>query len=42
MADEDSLKSIDKDIRSIVGDAAEFAQRDTEPDSSELFTDIYL
>ncbi len=42
MADEDSLKSIDKDIRSIVGDAAEFAQRDTEPDSSELFADIYL
>ncbi len=42
MANEDSLKAIDKEIRAIVGDAAEFAQRDPEPAASELFTDIYL
>jgi pyruvate dehydrogenase E1 component alpha subunit len=41
-ADENALKAIDKDIRSVVGDAAEFAQRDREPDASELYTDIYV
>ncbi len=40
-ADEAALKAIDKDIRTIVGEAAEFAQADPEPDASELFTDIY-
>lgn len=41
-ANEDDLKSIDKEIRAIVSDAAEFAQSDSEPDSSELYTDILV
>ncbi|MBZ9993568.1 pyruvate dehydrogenase (acetyl-transferring) E1 component subunit alpha [Mesorhizobium sp. BH1-1-4] len=41
-ADEDELKSIDKEVRDIVADAAEFAQNDAEPDPSELWTDIVL
>ncbi len=40
-ATENDLKAIDKEIRTIVGDAAEFAQNDPEPDVSELYTDIY-
>jgi len=39
-ADEDELKEIDKQIRAIVVDSAEFAERDPEPDLSELYTDI--
>jgi pyruvate dehydrogenase E1 component alpha subunit len=40
-ASEDALKDIDKDIRRIVNEAAEFAQADPEPDPAELWTDIY-
>jgi pyruvate dehydrogenase E1 component alpha subunit len=40
-ASEDDLKDIDKDIRRIVNEAAEFAQHDPEPDPAELWTDIY-
>jgi pyruvate dehydrogenase E1 component subunit alpha len=39
-ASEDELKAIDKEVRGIVNDAAEFAQHDPEPDVSELYTDI--
>jgi pyruvate dehydrogenase E1 component alpha subunit len=39
-ASEDDLKAIEKDIRDMVADAAEFAQSDPEPDVSELYTDI--
>jgi pyruvate dehydrogenase E1 component alpha subunit len=39
-ASEDQLKAMDKDIRAIVNEAAEFAQNDPEPDVSELYTDI--
>jgi len=39
-ADEDELKAIDKSVRDIVADAAEFAQADPEPDASELWTDV--
>jgi pyruvate dehydrogenase E1 component subunit alpha len=39
-ASEDDLKEIDKEIRDIVGKAAEFAQSDPEPDPSELYADI--
>ena len=39
--EEDDLKGIDKDIRAIVNDAADFAQIDPEPDPSELWTDVY-
>lgn len=39
-ANEDDLKAIDKEIRDIVNEAAEFAQTNPEPDASELWTDI--
>jgi pyruvate dehydrogenase E1 component alpha subunit len=41
-ASEDDLKAIDKEVRDIVADAAEFAQTDPEPDASELWTDVLL
>ena len=41
-ANEDELKAVDKEVRDIVADAAEFAQSDPEPDVSELYTDILL
>ncbi|MER8403448.1 MULTISPECIES: pyruvate dehydrogenase (acetyl-transferring) E1 component subunit alpha [unclassified Mesorhizobium] len=41
-ASEDELKAIDKEVRDVVADAAEFAQNDAEPDLSELWTDIVL
>lgn len=41
-ASEDELKAIDKEVREIVADSAEFAQNDPEPDVSELYTDILL
>ncbi|WP_118135057.1 pyruvate dehydrogenase (acetyl-transferring) E1 component subunit alpha [Oceanicella sp. SM1341] len=40
-ATEDELKAVDKDIKSVVNDAAKFAQESPEPDVSELWTDIY-
>ncbi|MCO4316538.1 pyruvate dehydrogenase (acetyl-transferring) E1 component subunit alpha [Phyllobacterium sp. 21LDTY02-6] len=39
---EDDLKKIDKEVRDVVADAADFAQSDPEPDASELYTDILL
>lgn len=41
-ATENDLKEIDKDVRAIVADAADFAQSDPEPDVSELYTDILV
>ncbi|WP_336294157.1 pyruvate dehydrogenase (acetyl-transferring) E1 component subunit alpha [Bartonella sp. CB169] len=41
-ASEDDLKSIDKEVRAIVTDAADFAQNDKEPDTSELYTDVLV
>ena len=41
-ASEDELKAIDKEVRDIVADSADFAQADPEPDVSELYTDILL
>ena len=38
---EQELKAIDAQVRDIVNDAADFAQHDPEPDTSELYTDIY-
>jgi pyruvate dehydrogenase E1 component alpha subunit len=40
MATEDDLKKIDAKVRDIVNEASEFATHDTEPDPSELYTDI--
>ena len=39
-ASEDELKAIDKEVRAIVNEAAEFAQNDPEPDVAELWTDV--
>jgi len=41
-ADEAKLKEMDKEIKAIVADAAEFAQTSPEPDPSELWTDVLL
>ena len=40
--EEDELNSVDKEIKSLVVEAAEFAQNGTQPDLSELYTDIYV
>ena len=39
---EDELKNIDKDIKAIVNEAAEFSKESPEPELSELWTDIYV
>ena len=39
---EDELKTVDRDIRAIVNEAAEFAQNDPEPDPSEVWTDVLV
>ncbi|GHA11717.1 pyruvate dehydrogenase E1 component subunit alpha [Devosia pacifica] len=41
-ATEDELKEIEKEIRAIVTEAAEFATNEPEPDASELWTDITI
>jgi pyruvate dehydrogenase E1 component alpha subunit len=41
-ADDDALKAIDAEAKSIVADAAEFARTTPEPDASELYTDVYV
>ncbi len=38
----DELKEIDREVKAIVSEAAEFAQSSPEPDPSELYTDVYL
>ncbi|MBV7378350.1 pyruvate dehydrogenase (acetyl-transferring) E1 component subunit alpha [Maritimibacter dapengensis] len=40
-ASEDDLKAIDKDIKGIVSEAADFARESPEPALDELWTDIY-
>ncbi|CAM3128804.1 pyruvate dehydrogenase E1 component alpha subunit [Paracoccus aminovorans] len=40
-ASEDDLKAIDKEIKDIVNDSAEFAKESPEPALDELWTDIY-
>ena len=42
VADDAALKEIDKEIKDIVSDAAEFAQDSPEPDPSELYTDVLV
>ena len=39
-ASENELKAIDKEIRAIVNEAADFATHDPEPDAAELYTDV--
>ncbi len=40
-ATEDDLKAIDKEIKDVVNQSAEFAKESPEPDLKELWTDIY-
>ena len=40
-ATEDDLKAIDKEIKAIVNESAEFAKESPEPALDELWTDIY-
>ena len=40
-ATEEDLKAVDKEIKAIVNDSADFAKESPEPDLSELWTDIY-
>jgi pyruvate dehydrogenase E1 component alpha subunit len=39
-ATEDELKKIDAKVRAVVNEASEFATHDSEPDPSELYTDV--
>jgi pyruvate dehydrogenase E1 component alpha subunit len=41
-ADDAELKAVDRDIKAVVTEAAEFAQNGPEPDPSELYTDVLL
>ncbi len=40
--DEAALKEIDKEVKTIVTDAAEFAQHSPEPDPAELYSDVLI
>jgi len=42
IADDARLKEIDKQVKSLVTDAAEFAQQSPEPDPAELYTDVLI
>jgi len=39
---EDQLKALDKEIKALVAEAADFAQHSPEPDPSELYTDVLV
>jgi pyruvate dehydrogenase E1 component alpha subunit len=39
---EEELKQLDKDIRAIVAESADFAEQSPEPDPSELYTDVLV
>jgi pyruvate dehydrogenase E1 component alpha subunit len=41
-ADEVALKQMDREVKDIVSDAAEFAQNSSEPKLSELWTDVLV
>jgi pyruvate dehydrogenase E1 component alpha subunit len=41
-ATEESLKAIEKEVRDVVNDSAQFAQESPEPDPSELWTDVLV
>ena len=40
--EEAELKEIDRDVKTVVAEAAEFAQHSPEPDPSELYTDVLI
>ena len=39
---DDQLKSIDGEIKLIVSEASEFAEKSNLPDKEELMTDVYI
>ena len=39
---EESIKAIEKEVRAVVTDAADFAMNDPQPDPSELYTDVLI
>jgi len=39
-ADDVRLKDIDREVKTLVAEAAEFAQQSPEPDAAELMTDV--
>jgi pyruvate dehydrogenase E1 component alpha subunit len=39
---DDELKKIDRQMRDVVSAAADFALSDTEPDPTELYTDVVV
>ncbi|MFS2317604.1 pyruvate dehydrogenase (acetyl-transferring) E1 component subunit alpha [Maricaulis sp. D1M11] len=41
-ATEDELKAIDKEVKAVVNDSADFAKTSPEPDPSELYTDVLI
>jgi len=40
IADENKLKAVDKEVKDLITEAADFAQQSPEPDPSELWTDV--
>jgi pyruvate dehydrogenase E1 component alpha subunit len=42
LADEAQLKEIDREIKAIVAEAADFSQQSPEPDPAELYTDVLV
>jgi pyruvate dehydrogenase E1 component alpha subunit len=40
-ATEDELKAVDKEVKEVINEAAEFAKESPEPDPAELWTDVY-
>ncbi len=42
VADEAAFKAIDREVRGVIAEAAEFAQNSPEPDPAELYTDVYV
>ncbi|MBT3765600.1 MAG: pyruvate dehydrogenase (acetyl-transferring) E1 component subunit alpha [Rhodospirillaceae bacterium] len=42
LIDEDKLKEMDREVKSLVMTSADFAQQSPEPDASELYTDILI
>ena len=42
IADEETLKAIDGQVKAVATEAAEFAQQNPEPDADELYTDVLV
>jgi pyruvate dehydrogenase E1 component alpha subunit len=42
LADEAAFKEIDRQVKEVVNNAAEFAQNSPEPDAAELWTDVLI